>query len=81
MELIKTANVRGTWYDTEEEVRGRGQGAISMGPGGGNGFGYDPILGPADCVETFAEMDAKRKDAISHRARAIESLQDWIGNQ
>ena len=62
----------------EHIFRGMCQGAISMSPRGGNGFGYDPIFVPADCVETFAEMDAKRKDAISHRARAIESLQDWL---
>ncbi len=66
---------------SEHVFRGMCQGAISMSARGENGFGYDPLFVPAGCVETFAEMDPKQKDAISHRARAIESLLDWIGNQ
>lgn len=64
----------------EHIFRGICHGAISMCPRGEKGFGYDPLFVPVGCLETFAEMDAKRKDAISHRARAIESLLDWIDN-
>ena len=38
------------------------------------GFGFDPIFLPEGETETFGEMDPERKNAMSHRARAVALL-------
>jgi XTP/dITP diphosphohydrolase len=38
---------------------------------GGFGFGFDPIFQPLGEVDTFGEMDPKRKHQMSHRANAF----------
>lgn len=55
-------------------VEGRVDGTLSFPPRGENGFGYDPIFVPAGGRQTFGEMQAMDKDAISHRARAFQKL-------
>ena len=55
-------------------VEGRIDGALTFPPRGDRGFGYDPIFIPVGGVRTFGEMDPAAKDAISHRARAFETL-------
>ncbi|MGH6971307.1 MAG: non-canonical purine NTP pyrophosphatase, partial [Caulobacteraceae bacterium] len=55
-------------------VEGRVDGELSFPPRGDKGFGYDPIFLPTGGRLTFGEMDAKEKDAISHRARAFAKL-------
>ncbi len=64
--------------DEEQIFRGVCEGAISDRPQGGSGFGYDPLFVPAGYSESFAELGSKVKDAISHRARAIEALVGWL---
>jgi XTP/dITP diphosphohydrolase len=44
-------------------------------PRGDGGFGYDPIF--EHDGETFAEMDAEEKNAVSHRGRALEKFAEW----
>lgn len=42
---------------------------------GTNGFGYDPVFMPEESEDqTFAEMSPSQKKEISHRARALVSL-------
>lgn len=45
---------------------------------GSGGFGYDPIFVPDGSSQTFAEMDAAQKNAISHRGRAVEKLAEFL---
>ena len=49
-------------------------GALRVKPAGGGGFGYDPIFQPEGELVTMAELAGKRKNEISHRARALEAL-------
>ena len=55
-------------------VEGRVDGSLTFPPRGNRGFGYDPIFIADGHQETFGEMDPVRKDAMSHRARAFETL-------
>jgi XTP/dITP diphosphohydrolase len=55
-------------------VEGRVDGRIICPGRGAQGFGYDPIFVPDGETETFGEMDPRRKNAMSHRARAFEKL-------
>ena len=41
---------------------------------GNGGFGYDPIFVPDGEERTVAEMTEKEKNAISHRAKALEEI-------
>ncbi len=43
-----------------------------------DGFGYDPVFLPEGNSLTFAEMDLNQKNQISHRARAISKLVDFL---
>ena len=54
--------------------RGRGRDHAEA-PAATRGFGYDPVFAPAGAGgRTFAELDAERKHAISHRGRALRAL-------
>ena len=63
------------WPDGHVEwVEGRVDGTLVWPPRGGNGFGYDAMFLPDNGTETFGEMDAAAKHAISHRADAFRQL-------
>jgi len=64
------------WPDGRElAVEGVCEGAIATVERGDAGFGYDAIFVPAEgCGDTFSEMDAAAKHAISHRGRAFRML-------
>lgn len=57
------------------------RGEILTEPRGTGGFGYDPVFRPLDHRQTFAELDAERKNEISHRGKAIRQLYVWLENQ
>ena len=63
---------RGTFVG---EVRGR----IAPRPRGRRGFGYDPIFIPDRWTRTFAEGPRRAKNEISHRARAVRQVGDFLG--
>lgn len=46
---------------------------------GAGGFGYDPLFVPEGHCETFAQLGAEVKNALSHRARALAGLLAWSG--
>jgi XTP/dITP diphosphohydrolase len=54
------------------------EGAIEHAPKGSKGFGYDPLFVPEGGALTFAEMDSVEKNAISHRARAVQALVHYL---
>lgn len=53
---------------------GRVEGSVTWPPRGSHGFGYDPVFVPAGEGETYGEMAPARKEAESHRARAMAQL-------
>ncbi len=56
-------------------VEGVCEGVIALEERGSDGFGYDSVFIPIDGDgRTFAEMGLVAKNAVSHRARAINSL-------
>ena len=59
---------------TEVSSRGTVEGRIGHEPQGDGGFGYDPLFWSADLGMTFAEAPLEKKNAISHRARAIQAV-------
>ncbi|MGE5212224.1 MAG: RdgB/HAM1 family non-canonical purine NTP pyrophosphatase [Nitrospirota bacterium] len=65
--LAREGNLLGTF---EGIVEGR----IANQIHGGSGFGYDPIFLPDGFEQTFGELPAQVKNAISHRAKAIRAL-------
>ena len=54
---------------------GRVEGSVTWPPRGSHGFGYDPLFVPLGEAETYGEMDPARKEAMSHRARAMAQLE------
>lgn len=45
---------------------------------GDEGFGYDPLFIPDGYSETFAQLGADIKNGISHRARAVAQLAEFL---
>lgn len=45
---------------------------------GTEGFGYDPVFVPAGFDKTFAEMSLAEKNKLSHRARAVAKLAEYL---
>jgi XTP/dITP diphosphohydrolase len=64
----------------ERVFEGRCTGRLATHPRGERGFGYDPAFLPDDEPGdvTMAELSDERKDAISHRGRALRALQQWL---
>ncbi len=63
------------WPDGHTETfLGRVDGNMVWPPRGAKGFGYDPMFVPDGGTETFGEMGAEAKHAISHRARAFAQV-------
>ena len=58
----------------ELTAEGRSYGSILRGSHGTGGFGYDPVFFSDDLQMTFAEADEERKNAVSHRGRALRAL-------
>ena len=57
---------------------GKVEGSIIKEKRGAEGFGYDPIFMPEGYDKTFAELGLDVKNPISHRARAVKKLADYL---
>jgi XTP/dITP diphosphohydrolase len=57
---------------------GRWPGEILPAPRGDGGFGYDPLMWIAGESATVAELAPERKNAISHRGRAVTRLRELM---
>jgi len=66
------------WNGNEYLFEGIVKGHITESPRGASGFGYDPVFMPDGRQETFAEMSEQAKNAISHRAKAVHKLADFL---
>lgn len=53
-------------------------GNICSAPQGESGFGYDPIFIPDGYDITYAQMSALQKNSMSHRAKAVAKLLDFL---
>lgn len=54
------------------------EGHITTEERGTEGFGYDPVFAPEGGEKTFAELGVEAKNSISHRARAVRKLADYL---
>lgn len=59
-------------------ARGESHGMLLREPHGEGGFGYDPIFYYPPFGKTFAEVSAEEKNAVSHRAVALNVLNDKL---
>lgn len=53
-------------------------GTVACQGNGANGFGFDPVFVPAGYDATFAELPIEIKARISHRAKALAAIRDFL---
>ena len=64
-------------FEAQTEVfDGVCEGRMIFQPRGKNGFGYDPLFVPVGFEQTFAELGDEVKNQLSHRAKALQKLQE-----
>lgn len=64
--------------DNEYLFEGTVEGEIISERRGSGGFGYDPVFLAGGFDKTFAEMPLAEKNTISHRARAMNKLLEFL---
>lgn len=64
--------------DDPQFFSGAVEGSIIEHPDGTGGFGYDPLFRPDGWDCTFAAASPERKNAISHRGRAVDALVKYL---
>lgn len=57
---------------------GESRGVITEKPIGKNGFGYDPIFYNLDLNKTNSEATVEEKNSVSHRARALIKVKQFL---
>jgi XTP/dITP diphosphohydrolase len=62
----------------ERIFEGKILGVITTAPRGESGFGYDPVFEVPLLAKTFAELSIDEKNRISHRALALERVQQHL---
>ena len=64
----------------EHQFEGKVEGRIATEKHGTEGFGYDPIFIPEGYDKSFAELGEEIKNLISHRARAVKKLAEYLSS-
>ncbi len=54
------------------------EGRILITEQGSGGFGYDPLFVPDGYTETFGVLPGEVKNQLSHRARALSQVIEWL---
>jgi XTP/dITP diphosphohydrolase len=62
----------------EDVFVGTCDGVLLDAPRGTGGFGYDPLFWLPDEGMTFGELPPERKNAVSHRGRAVRAAADSL---
>lgn len=73
--VIAMAGADGVLYGT---ASGKCEGAIAFEPMGDGGFGYDPVFYLPKLGMTMAQLEANKKNVISHRGRALQAIEPLI---
>ncbi|MFO0495049.1 MAG: non-canonical purine NTP diphosphatase [Flavobacteriia bacterium] len=90
LEKLSNQNNRSAQFRTAIALRLDGEtylfqgivrGEITSEKKGNDGFGYDPIFQPIDSQRTFAEMNLAEKNGMSHRARALSKMLDFLNEK
>ena len=63
------------------ECEGYLYGTIGYERIGTGGFGYDPLFFPEGAQRTLAEYTEEEKNAISHRANALSTILELLGDE
>ncbi|MGL4993245.1 MAG: non-canonical purine NTP diphosphatase [Bacteroidales bacterium] len=71
---VVTLALEGEYYTFEGIVNGE----ITTSRSGAEGFGYDPIFKAEGFDKTFAEIPLSEKNKVSHRARAVRGLIEFL---
>jgi XTP/dITP diphosphohydrolase len=69
--LAKSGEIRGMF-------QGICEGTLLAAEQGEGGFGYDSLFVPQGHADSFGVLPSEIKNAISHRARALEAFQAWL---
>ena len=64
-----------------KSLRGECEGIITEEPYGNGGFGYDPVFLCPEYNKTFGELSLEEKNKISHRAKALGKLKEYLKGQ
>ena len=62
----------------QAHFHGTVEGRILTTARGYGGFGYDPLFVPDGYEQTFAELGEQVKNSLSHRARALSQVIDFL---
>ena len=72
---LALADVTGPLGDDSITAEGTCEGVLLTEPRGTGGFGYDPLFLVPSLGKTFAELGVGTKSDLSHRARAMKSIE------
>lgn len=90
LEALRENNDRNARFRTVIALKEKGkehlfegvvEGVIAREKSGTQGFGYDPVFIPEGNSKTFAELGEDIKNTISHRARAVQKLAEYLASR